>query len=575
MVILLYRLLGFLFQWMGIPILLYYGTGWGVHFILQMPIFVKIPALARVLASLSPLAGLAAAGYYLFSKVSPWLQGAPKTKVGEASPTTKTNTRVKSSVFSFPTSSRELPLIYLTNPFRGVLILGGAGAGKSKSLIEPLISQSIAAGFTGLLYDFKFPTLAQIAKASLDKQAGTKGYFVNFEDLSRSHRLNPVHPLMMKTQAHADEYAKAILYNLNPESIKKADFWSESAQSYLTAVLWYLRQENPELCTLPHAMALLFEPVGEVVGLISQNEETYGTIASLKEAVDRKAEAQVAGVVSSLQTALRKIYTPELCWVLSGHDLDLNLNNPADPKFLTLGNHPGLASVYAPVLALLVTVAIKQMNQPGKLPSSVILDEAPTLYIPGLEQLPATARSNKVATVFGAQDISQIEDLYGAAKKNALLANLNNQFFGRVASYPTAQYVVNLWGKAYVKSESVSESKSRQKESVSTTQSLHERSRVSVQDVLSLETGEFLGQLVESNVSSFKAKIRVQKESEGVPIEAFKQVDATLMKANVSRIRAEVKALLGKGEQTAKPDTTQAPLQEDESDAPATGALDF
>ncbi|PQA53395.1 type IV secretory system conjugative DNA transfer family protein [Siphonobacter curvatus] len=332
-------------------------------------------------------------------------------------------------------------------------------------------------------------------------------------------------------------------------------------------------------------MALLFEPVAGVVALLSQQEETYAMIASLREALDRKAEAQVAGVVSSLQTSLRKIYTKEICWVLSGDELDLDLNNPADPKFLTLGNQAGLSGVYAPVLALLVTVAVKQLNQPGKRPSAVILDEAPTLYIPGLEQLPATARSNQVATIFGAQDLSQIEDLYGTAKKNALLANLNNQFFGRVASYPTAQYVVNLWGKAYVKSESVSENKSSHQASVSKTQRLHERSRVTVQEVLSLETGEFLGQLVESNVSSFKAKIRMQSRGEGVPIPAFRKVDAYLIRENFSRIRMEVKALLEKKEDPVgldpvrrdpvRIDPTQAPTDAKPTDSAQSEGLDF
>ncbi|PQA53396.1 type IV secretory system conjugative DNA transfer family protein [Siphonobacter curvatus] len=240
--LLLFRLLGFLLQWIGVPILLYYAAGWGIHWILDMPIFLKIPPLERAIRNLSPLASLGASGYYLFLKLSALLEGKPKTRVEQASATSKTKIRVKKSVFTFLTANGEVPVIHLVNPFRGVLILGGAGAGKSKSLIEPILTQSIQSGFTGLLYDFKFPTLAQVAQQALLQQPATKGYYVNFADLSRSHRLNPVHPSLMKTPAHADEYAQAILYNLNPDSIKKADFWTDSAQSYLTAVLWYLRQ---------------------------------------------------------------------------------------------------------------------------------------------------------------------------------------------------------------------------------------------------------------------------------------------------------------------------------------------
>ena len=154
-------------------------------------------------------------------------------------------------------------------------------ADKGKSLIEPISTQSIQGGFTGLLYDFKFPTLAQVAQQALLQQPATKGYYVNFADLSRSHRLNPVYPSLMKTPAHADEYAQAILYNLNPDSIKKADFWTDSAQSYLTAVLGDLREEHPGLFTPPHAIALLFEPVACVVARLSQQGGNHAPIGQL------------------------------------------------------------------------------------------------------------------------------------------------------------------------------------------------------------------------------------------------------------------------------------------------------
>lgn len=505
----------------------------------------KIASLGRLATNLTELAAFGVGGWVLYLAIIGGKRGKGAA-IGQASTTTRTKTKVSRSVYTIETHTPAIPRIYLTKPERGVLILGGAGAGKSKSLIEPIIRQTIQQGRTGLLYDFKFPTLARVAaQAWQQAQNGLGFYYVNFEDLTRSHRVNPLSPATMPTQSHADEYARAILYNLKPDAIKKGDFWTDSAHSYLTALIWFLREEHPDLCTLPHAMALAFQPTADVVALLSTNPETRGTIASLRESVQRKAEGQTAGVVSTLQTALRKINTKEIVWVLSGDDFDLNLNDPDAPKFVTLGNAPTLSNTFAPVIALLATVALKQMNQQGKRPSAVILDEAPTLFIPNFEQLPATGRSNEIATVFGAQDISQIEDMYGRSKKDALLSNLNNQFYGRVGHRETAQYISDLWGKEDVQQRSQGRSESSRdfEEGRSTSESMTERSRVRIQDVLELQTGEFYGQLVDSDFSSFKAQIKAQESGPLPEIVPITMVTAHDVKQNFLRIQAEVESL--------------------------------
>jgi hypothetical protein len=470
---------------------------------------------------------------------------------------------VTETVFSIPTQQAGLPQLNITNPYRGVLVLGGAGSGKSKSVIETILLQAIQQGFTGLLYDFKFPALAQVAnKAHRAFPSSVRPYYVNLEDLTRSHRVNPLRPDLMPTSSYADDYARCIMANLKPESIEKPDFWSDSAQRYLTAVIWFLREEYPQYCTLPHAMNLIFEPTADVVALLSTNPETRGTVASLREALQRKAEGQTAGVVSTLQTALGKINTKEICWVLSGDDFSLNLNDPKEPKFVTLGNSATLSPTFGPVLALLTSVALKQMNQRGKQKSVVILDEAPTLYIPGFEQLPATARDNGVATIFAAQDISQIEDMYGRNKKDALLANLNNQFFGRVGHRETAQYIVDLWGGHYVQqvTRSMGSGQTSNGGSVSDSTSVSEqrRNRIETQEVLDLEKGEFFGQLVESNVSSFKAKLTPYETGPIAEIVPFQIVTTQDVRENFARIQTDVQHILSQHRE--KVDSTQNPL---------------
>ena len=296
-------------------------------------------------------------------------------------------------------------------------------------------------------------------------------------------------------------------------------------------------------------MALANQPATDVVNLLSTNYETAGGVASIKEALDRDAGGQTAAIIGTLKNALRKINTREVVWVLSGNDFDLNINNPDDPKFVVLGNNPTLSGAYGPVLALLSTVALKQMNQRDKQSSVAVFDEGPTLFLPGFEQLPATIRSNRVATVFGAQDISQIEDMYGKTKKDSLLSNLNNQFFGRVGHQGTAQYISDLWGKEEV--ERISRGQSSQThEAFSSTQSVNynivETQRVKIQDILGLRPGEFLAQLVESDYSSLRAQIKPAELGTLPNLDEFTEVTAEQIKDNFMQIQLDIQALLNK-----------------------------
>lgn len=479
----------------------------------------------------------------------------PKIEKDREVASKRTNREVNESVFTLSTVHSDMPSMFLTNPYRGVLVIGGAGSGKSASIIEPIIIQSVQQGFAGILYDFKFPSLAKVAKYAADTyKSSVKLYYVDLENLSRSHRVNPLQPELMRTQSYADEYSKCILNNLKPESIQKSDYWTDEASSYLTAVIWFLREEYPQYCTLPHVVSLVLEDTIKVVELLSTNAETRGTVASLRGAIERNAEAQVAGIDSTLKTALRKINTKEIAWVLSGDDFSLNINDPLDPKFVTLGNYDGLRGVYGPVLALIATVALKQMNQPGKQKSVIILDEAPTIYIPGLEHIPATARSNKVATIYAAQDLSQIENAYGRLRKDTLVANLSNQFWGRVGLVSTAQYVAELWGKHEVikTTHSVGKSSngvtifSQASYSKNKSESLHEQQRLQINDITELKEGEFFGQLVESDYSSFKARFQVQQLGEVPDILPFQNVTNEELKENFLRIQLDVQSILDK-----------------------------
>lgn len=458
--------------------------------------------------------------------------------------------------------------VYITNPFRGIFISGGAGSGKSKSIIEPLIEQAVEKGYTGILYDFKFPTLSgELAEAAAKKPDFSTAFYINFSDLSKSHRINPLNPEFLVNSSYAREYATAVIANLMPESVKKKDFWIRSSEALLTAVIWYLKEEHPGCCSLPHAVSLILsDDLKRLIEKLSENPESAGMTASIKGALDKEAGNQIAGVVSTLQIAISSINTPDIFWVLSGNDFNLNINDPSDPKFVCVGNDPGLTDTYSPLISLIITAALKQMNQRGKQKSIVILDEAPTVYIPKFDMIPATARSNKVATVFCAQDISQIIDSYGETKAEVILSNLANQLYGRVTNQKSAEKISKLFGKYDQMFRTVSQSQSSNRSSgggifgtagsgsgVTTSQVIQERERVKPQELTGLSPGEFYGILVESNAHDFKAKMEISKAGDADEIEPFKDITSSEIKENYNRIKKEAEKIL-KGETFSEDD---------------------
>lgn len=345
--------------------------------------------------------------------------------------------------------NEELDRYYaVNNPFRGILIVGGAGSGKTQTFVKHIIERSFDLGFSGIIYDYKYPSLSKIWY-NMEKQYGskTKSYYINFEDPQQSHRVNPLHPSYLKSVAYAEEYATAILNNLMPETIKKPDFWSRSAIALLQASIWYFKEHYPEKCNLPNVVTFLQQNTKTVLSALREDDLCAQLISSILTAFDNKAEGQLSGTVGTLQIALNKINTPEIAYILSGNDFSLDLNDPNEPKMLCLGNSPQMQETYGPVISLIATVALKMMNQDNKHQSILLLDEAPTLYIPKLENVPATGRERKIAVVYVAQDISQIVDRYGKEKKDTIIANLANQFWGRVSHHETAEYISKLFGK--------------------------------------------------------------------------------------------------------------------------------
>lgn len=453
--------------------------------------------------------------------------------------------------YSFSLATEEGNYINVVNPFAGILVLGAAGSGKSYSTINPILVQAIKKRFALVVYDFKYPTLSQKVLYEASKQRGEKPlkvWFLNFSDLSRTHRANIFHPDNIKDVTYAHEYSDALILNLLPEAIQKKDFWIRSAGALLTATIWFLRKHHPKQCTFPHVVDIISNgDAATLIEMLSTDLETSGMIRSLKEALERKAEAQLAGVLATLQTTLVKINNPKIFWVLSGENFTLDINDKNDPKILCVGTSPDIAPSLAPVVSSIISVALNRMNTPGKHHSLVALDEAPQLFIPGFSNVPATARSNKVAVMFIAQSMQQIVKQYGQHEADSLVGNLSTQFFGRARDMKTAEYVSKVFGREdkvnHSYSNTVNGSESR---SFSQSESLQAKELIKPQDVYKLETGHFLGIAIETKHPSFKGKILPEgaDEEKDFVIPIIEPIDERLIKQNYIRIRTEVLNIL-------------------------------
>ena len=430
----------------------------------------------------------------------------------------------------------------IKNPFAGIFISGGAGSGKSKSLIEPLIKESGKKNFTGVVYDFKFPELAQYVHTAYSNSE-VKPYYFNFQDISRSHRLNPIAPNLMSNDSFAREFAYSILANLNPAMISKPDFWSDNSVAFLTAIFWYLKTKHPKKCTLPHAISLIMQPdfdalFKEIVSV----PKCQDMIAPLATAYANGAKDQFAGVLSSLQVSLSKINVDEIYYLMTESEVNLELNNEENKGVLVLGNNPVLATTYAPIMGLVLTSVSKQLNRAGKEKSVFMIDEFPTVYVPNVEQLPATARSNKVATILACQYIAQVQDKYGSEKTESILSNLGNQFYGRTPSIDTARRVVALFGK-YDK-QKVSISSKEILEGNSVTKSTQESDFVKPQDVANLNTGTFYTVLSEGNNRQGISAIPMDKNFHKTEIEPFSNVTESDIENAYNKVKNDISDML-------------------------------
>ena len=455
--------------------------------------------------------------------------------------------------------------INVVNPFRASMVLGTPGSGKSYAIVNNYIKQQIEKGFAMYIYDYKFPDLSEIAYNHLLNhldayQVKPQFFVINFDDPRKSHRCNPINPSFMTDISDAYESAYTIMLNLNRSWIQKqGDFFVESPIILLAAIIWFLKiYENGKYCTFPHAIEFLNRPYAQIFPILTSYDELANYLSPFMDAWEGGAQDQLQGQIASAKIPLSRMISPALYWVMTGDDFSLDINNPNEPKVLVVGNNPDRQNIYSAALGLYNSRIVKLINKKKQLKSSVIIDELPTIYFRGLDNLIATARSNKVAVCLGFQDFSQLTRDYGDKESKVIQNTVGNVFSGQVVG-ETAKNLSERFGKVLQQRQSMTINRNDKSTSISTQMD----SLIPASKISNLTQGMFVGAVSDNfderiDQKIFHAEIIVDSAKVSVEMKAYRPIPVIAdftnedgfenlketIEANYRRVKQEILSLV-------------------------------
>jgi len=445
--------------------------------------------------------------------------------------------------------------------YRTTLVSGSAGSAKTSGVLRHFISQSLAKRprpFTILLFDFKFPDLSLVAYNHFIKNKHAfpgkpECVFINIDEPSRSHRGNPLEPHNMHDITDASESARTILLNLNKEFRKKqGDFFVESAINFITAAIWFLRQyDGGKYCTLPHVIELIQLEYDELFTLFKMESQISALVDPFIKAYLSDVMEQLEGQIASAKIAMARLASPQLYYVLSGSDFNLQINDPQHPRVLCLGGNPQKMQVYGPVLSLFMNRVLKVINKKNMLPCMVHIDEFPTLEVDVLPTI-TTGRSNLNAVVLGIQSCHQLRMEYGKEKADVIMSIAGNIIAGQETG-DTAKAISEQIGKIMQERESLSISDS----GTSVTKSKQLDYAVPPSKISKLSSGQFAGVLADLptqrvDLKAFDCELLTdydainREEAAYEPIPVIRQVDQKMILRNFERIRQDIRNIADK-----------------------------
>lgn len=444
---------------------------------------------------------------------------------------------------------------YVRNFLRGISIFGSAGSGKTISLIFPILKHFSEQNFAGIIYDFKDGELTELA-IPLFKE---KLKIIAIHNASISARVNPISPKLINDENDINEIVAVLMDNLiNNGAGKGDDFFKDSGSSLLSAVILKFWLDHPSFCTLPHVISFILAvdfSVQEQNFNQSLGEQAINQFAKLKAFLtdnDRVAiqgsafilglasERQTASVLSTLANALRKISSPKTFWVLSGNEIDFDINSDENRSVISVLNEPKNSKFLSPINASIIHSISKQMMVRNRHPSFLVLDEAPTIKLLNMAQIPATMRSFQVGVIYCAQDIVQGIVQYGRDGFKEILANLSTQFFGKSNDPDTSKFYESYFELVKEKTKSISEKGDFLSGGRTITTGEKEVSKYRASRFQNLKVGEF------AMLSDGKNQIyHIQAEQiTSEKILEKKEISNSMLNSNFTKIINEVKLLI-------------------------------
>ena len=397
--------------------------------------------------------------------------------------------------------------VNIVNPFRGTWVVGTPGSGKTFSIIEPFIRQHSAKGFAMVVYDYKFPTLAQklYYHYRVNKKAGLTPKdcafnIINFVNVEYSRRVNPIQLKYISNLAAASETAETLLESLQKGKKEGGggsdQFFQTSAVNFLAACIYFFcnyekrpydanghemnydKTIDPETgmikptgvvrdtagnivepaywlgkySDMPHILSFLNESYETIFEVLMTDTEVAPLLGPFRTAFDNKAMEQLEGMIGTLRVFTSRLATKESYWIFSkeGDDFDLKVSDPAHPSYLLIANDPEMESIIGALNALILNRLVTRVNtgQGKNVPVSIIVDELPTLYFHKIDRLIGTARSNKVSVTLGFQELPQLESDYGKVGMQKVITTVGNVVSGSARAKGTLEWLSNdIFGK--------------------------------------------------------------------------------------------------------------------------------
>lgn len=376
---------------------------------------------------------------------------------------------------------------------KGIAIFGAAGSGKTESAFVPIIAHMAEYNFAGINYDYKDCELTEITNFFYRDNKNVKNYIVAPARPEISHRLNPIAPEYISSQETVNELVRVFFSNTSGKGTGKGggNFFQEVPEATLGAVIWRLKNDYPQFCTLPHAIAvcLIKDPL-ELADFLGKNMECRIMASPYFDSL--AGQDQLAGVKGSLSNEMRKFAFPSVFYLLTGNEVNLRLNDPESLGLLNVVNKPGLDETYSPFISVIISSALNCMRERGKSPALLLLDEGPTVTLNKLSRVPATLRSYNIGTVYSMQDKVLGSEQQGDITTRAVLANLSYILIGKANDAESIRYYKQLF--AEIDKTNISQSYESWKIVPNTriTESTRREGKYLNQDFSGLRTGEFI-----------------------------------------------------------------------------------